>query len=263
VPLIDRWIAPVAVEELGPLPPGLEGADVAVNLHGRGPESHRVLAASRPGRLIGFRHPDVRESAWGPAWDESDHEVVRWCRLLRAAGLPADPAELGLEVPAAEPAVERGATVIHPGAASAARRWPASRWSAVAVVERNAGRAVAVTGSASERPLAAYVAARAGLPAHAVLAGRTDLPTLAATIAVAGRVACGDTAFGTPSVVVFGPTSPARWGPPPGRAHVALWSGRIGDPHGTEPDPGLLDVGVGAVTEALERLPHREAIRDT
>jgi ADP-heptose:LPS heptosyltransferase len=271
VPLIDRSIAPVAVEELGPLPPGLEGADAAVNLHGRGPESHRVLATSRPERLIGFRHPDVHESAGGAAWDEGDHEVIRWCWLLRAAGLPADPADLGLGLPAAEPSVERGATVIHPGAASAARQWPASRWAAVAVAERKAGRAVAVTGSASERPLAANVAARAGLPAHAVLAGRTDLPTLAATIAVAGRVACGDTgvahlatAFDTPSVVVFGPTSPARWGPPPGRAHhVALWSGRIGDPHGTEPDPGLLDVDVGAVTGALEGLPDREAIRDT
>jgi len=271
VPLIDRTIAPVAVEELDPLPPGLEGADVAVNLHGRGPESHRLLAASRPGRLIGFGHPDVQESAGGPAWNEDDHEVVRWCRLLGAAGLPADPADLGLEVPAAEPAVQRGTTVIHPGAASGARRWPARRWAAVAVAERRAGRAVAVTGSASERPLAADVAARAGLPGHAVLAGRTDLPTLAATIAAAGRVACGDTgvahlatAFGTPSVIVFGPTSPARWGPPPGRAHhVALWAGRIGDPHGTEPDPGLLEVGVGAVTGALEGLPDREAIRDT
>jgi ADP-heptose:LPS heptosyltransferase len=119
--------------------------------------------------------------------------------------------------------------------------------------------------------LAAEIAVRAGLPGNAVLAGQTDLPTLAATIAAAGRVACSDTgvahlatAFGTPSVVVFGPTPPARWGPPPGRAHhVALWSGRIGDPHGTEPDPGLLEVGVGDVTAALEGLPDRETIRNS
>jgi ADP-heptose:LPS heptosyltransferase len=269
VPLIDRTIIPLSVEELGPLPPGLEGADLAVNLHGRGPESHRLLAASHPGRLIAFTHQDVEEAAGGPVWDEDDHEVVRWCRLLWAAGFPADPDDLGLEEPAAEPAVDRGGTVIHPGAGSAARRWPARRWAAVAVAERRAGRPVAVTGSASERPLAAEIAARAGLPGDALLAGRTDLPTLAATIAAAGRVACGDTgvahlatAFGTPSVVVFGPTSPARWGPPPGRGHhVALWSGRTGDPHGTEPDAGLLEVGVSDVTAALEALPDRETIR--
>jgi ADP-heptose:LPS heptosyltransferase len=269
VPLIDRSIAPVAVQELGPLPSGLEGADVAVNLHGRGPESHRLLAASRPRRLVAFNHPEVK-AARGPVWDEDDHEVVRWCRLLWAAGLPADPDDLDLEEAAAEPAVERGTTVIHPGAGSGARRWPARRWASVVMAERAAGRPVAITGSAWERPLAAEIAARAGLPGHAVLAGRTDLPTLASTIAAAGRVACGDTgvahlatAFGTPSVVVFGPTSPARWGPPHGRAnHVALWSGRIGDPHATQPDPGLLEVTVADVTAALEALPDREKVRD-
>nr|WP_249355415.1 glycosyltransferase family 9 protein [Nocardia farcinica] len=32
------------------------------------------------------------------------------------------------------------------------------------------------------------------------------------------------TAFGTPSVVLFGPNPPAWWGPPPQRRrHVALW----------------------------------------
>ena len=33
--------------------------DVAVNLHGRGPESHRLLLASEPGELLAFACPDV------------------------------------------------------------------------------------------------------------------------------------------------------------------------------------------------------------
>src|SRR6185312_11039846 len=34
------------------LPPEASGADIAVNLHGRGPQSHRALLAARPARLV-------------------------------------------------------------------------------------------------------------------------------------------------------------------------------------------------------------------
>ena len=80
---------------------------------------------------------------------------------------------------------------------------------------------------------------------------------------------CGDTgvahlatALRTPSVVLFGPTSPALWGPPPDRPwHRALWAGTSGDPHGQRPDPGLLAIGVDQVTEALADLPEAAAPR--
>jgi ADP-heptose:LPS heptosyltransferase len=97
-----------------------------------------------------------------------------------------------------------------------------------------------------------------------VLAGRTDIVELAALIAAAGRVVCGDTgvahlatAVATPSVVLFGPTPPTRWGPPATRHHVALWAGRDGDPQGREPDPGLLALTVGDVIDTLDALPGR------
>lgn len=236
--------------------------DVAVNLHGRGPQSHRVVLALRPARLIAFEHPGVPISAGSPRWRADEHEVHRWCRMLSESGVPADPRDLDLPPPAPlSDALGLQTTVIHPGAASAARRWPAERWAAVARAERDAGRDVVVTGSLRERGTAATVAATAELPPSAVLAGRTDLGALASLIASAGLVVCGDTgvahlatAFGTPSVVLFGPTSPARWGPPADRPrHVALWSGRVGDPHGTAVDPGLLDITVGDVLDAIER----------
>ena len=241
---------------LAPLDPSLDAADVAVNLHGRGPESHRVLLGARPERLIAFAHPQVPQSADGPPWAADEHEVHRWCRLLQASGIPADAADLDLPKPPHEP---HGATVIHPGAASPARRWPVERWAEVARHQVAQGRPVVVTGSAAERDLAAQVAEQAGLPPDAVLAGSTDLLALAATVAGAGLVLCGDTgvahlatALGTPSVVLFGPMAPDLWGPPPDRPqHVALWAGRPGDPHGSEPDADLLRITVDEVLAAL------------
>jgi len=250
--------------------------DLAVNLHGRGPQSHAVLRAVRPRRLIGYTG-----TAWhggtepgpaveGPEWRDDEHEVLRWCRLLGSSGIPADAKRLELD---AKAVLRRlgdrvagvdpwDATVVHPGASSGARRWPAARFAAVARAERRAGRNVLVTGDPAERRLAEEVAIGAGLTEGAVLAGRTDLGALAAIVAAAARVVCGDTgvahlatALGTPSVVLFGPTSPARWGPPPDRAaHMALWAGSVGDPHGREPNEGLLRIEVDTVLAALQGL---------
>ncbi len=245
---------------LAPLPAALHGADVAANLHGRGPESHGVLLAAHPRRMLAFAHPEVPESRGGPKW-RAEHEVARWCRLLEESGIPADPRRLDLPAPVSSLSVG-GVTLVHPGAASAARRWPAERFAAVARAERYAGREVLVTGSAGETELAHQVARAAGLPSGAVFAGRTDLLELAAVVAAAARVVCGDTgvahlatAFGTPSVVLFGPTSPHGWGPPAERPwHQALWTGRTGDPHAAWTDPGLLEISVADVLEALRGL---------
>jgi ADP-heptose:LPS heptosyltransferase len=263
--------ATVPVTPLASLPPLLQAADVAVNLHGKGPQSHQVLLAARPRRLVAFTHPDVPAGRPAPPWNEEEHEVVRWCRLLEAHGIPADPTRLALASPGGSlPAGAAGATVIHPGAASPARRWPADRWGAVARCEAEAGRRVLVTAGPGEEALAEAVVRAAGgdrpaaLPAGAVArAGPTDLLRLAALVAAAGRVACGDTgvahlatALGTPSVVLFGPTSPARWGPPPERpVHRVLWAGSTGPPNGPRPDPGLLAITVDEVVDTLLAMP--------
>ena len=261
---VDRL---AATRALAPLPAALHRADVAVNLHGRGPQSTRLLAAARPRRLISFHLADgpeqPSEQGRRPAWRDDEHEVSRWCRLLAESGIPADPGRLELPVPdCAPPPGCEGATVVHPGAAAPARRWPADRFAAVARREAASGRPVVVTGGAGEVDLARAVAAAAGLPDGSVLAGTTDLTALAAVVSAAGRVVCGDTgvahlatALGTPSVVLFGPTSPDRWGPPPDRPlHRVLWAGGTGDPHGVEPDAGLRRITVDDVLAALERL---------
>jgi ADP-heptose:LPS heptosyltransferase len=244
---------------LGPLPAAVSGADLAVNLHGCGPQSHRRLLDRGPERLLAFAHRDVPESADGPRWRDQEHEVARWCRLLTENGIPADPDDLRLTRPPGlrDPTL----TVIHPGAASGSRRWPADRWARVAAAEWRRGHRVVVTGSAGERRLCTAITRAAGLPPDASVAGRTGPMELLRLVAAAARVVCGDTgvahvatAVATPSVILFGPTPPALWGPPPDPRHVVLWRGMRGDPHATDPDPGLLGIGVDDVLDALAGL---------
>jgi ADP-heptose:LPS heptosyltransferase len=214
-------------DPLGPPPWSGPPPELAVNLHGRGPQSHRVLAALRPGRLVAFAEAQTRTP--GPRWRADEHEVHRWCRLLAESGVPADPTDLRLAVPAQRPP-GRAATVVHPGAADPARRWPADRFAAVAAALAAAGHDVVVTAGPGEADLARAVAAGAGLPGAAALAGTLDLAALAALVAAARLVVCGDTgvahlatAYATPSVVLFAAVSPALWGPPAQVRHRVVW----------------------------------------
>jgi ADP-heptose:LPS heptosyltransferase len=233
--------------------------DVAVDLHGNGPASHRLVESLAARRTMLYASPQAPE-ADGPWWAPGEHEVLRWCRLLEWYGVPADPEDLSLDRPG--PAVPAGVVVLHPGAASAGRRWPAERFAAVARVLAADGHRVVLTGTPAERSLTRSVAAGAGLPPDAVL--DTGLLDLAALVASARLVICNDTgvshlatAYGTPSVTLFGPVSPSLWGPPPGRSrHVSLWhgtGGRPGDPHGAATDPRLLRISVEEVLAAVTR----------
>jgi ADP-heptose:LPS heptosyltransferase len=238
--------------------------EVAIDLHGRGPASHRLVAALRPRRLLVFGGPHGGGFD-GPPWYPDEHEVARWCRLCEASGIPADPGDLLLSVPGrpagAGPAV--APTLIHPGAAAGSRRWPAARFAAVARQLAGRGHNVRFTGSVAERGLAERVARLAGLPGDHVLAGTTSLSGLSALVASARLVICGDTgvahlasAHARPSVTLFGPVPPAEWGPPEHPRHQVLWPARPGyrgDPHGAGPDPVLGAITVGDVLGAAGR----------
>lgn len=254
------WLAPLAeltgaVDEVHPVDglaphPWPFRPRLSVNLHGRGPESHRMLPDSP---LWGFTCLEAGHLD-GPAWHDDEHEVARWCRLLGHYGVRCDPGDLDLADPGG--GVE-GATVIHPGAKSPTRRWPASRFAEVAYALRARGHRVLITGDGEEREL---VAALSGATAV-----RTGLRELAGLVARARLVISGDTgvshlatAYRRPSVTLFGPVPPARWGPPPGRGiHRALWHGTTagrGDLPDGPADPALMKITVaevlGAVSEA-------------
>jgi ADP-heptose:LPS heptosyltransferase len=160
------------------------------------------------------------------------------------------------------PSVRPGAVVVHPGAAFAGRRWPASRFASVCRFLAAAGHDVVVTGSEAERPLAAGIVDASGLPGTATLAGSLTLEQLAALVADASLVVCGDTgvshlasAYRRPSVTLMGPVSPELWGPPIRPQHVVLWHGDgNGNPWGSTLDPALAQITVEEVLAATNRL---------
>jgi ADP-heptose:LPS heptosyltransferase len=237
------------------LDPGV--VDVAVNLHGSGPESQGRIEALQARQTIGHRS-EYRD---GPPWRGELHERERWAKLLEWHGIEADPLDIQLNTPHM-PSPVPGATVLHVGAAYGSRLWPAERFAAVASALDQAGHNVIFTGGSGERDRALDVCRRSGLAEEAVLAGRLGLGEFAATIAAARLVISADTgaahlasAYGAPSVVLFGPAPPEIWGPPPG-PHVVLTRAELrrGDTFAAQPDPALLAVTVQDVLAAVRGL---------
>ncbi|WP_375431507.1 glycosyltransferase family 9 protein [uncultured Friedmanniella sp.] len=262
---MPTWLEPVvalvdAVDVLLPTA-GLDQAlavepgrvEVAVDLHGNGPESRGRCEAVQPARLVGFGAP-----GWnGPPWPEGGLERVRWADLMTWHGMPADPDDLAIDRPA-QPSRAPGCVVVHVGAAYGSRAWPVASFAAVARRLTSQNDAVLVTGGGADRKRAEQTAALAGLPPSAVLAGRLALGDFAALVAEAGLVVTADTgaghlasAYRRPSVVIFGPAPPEQWGPPPG-PHVALTHAELrrGDAFTDEPDPALLAVSPEEVLTA-------------
>ena len=175
----------------------------------------RIAAISEdyPGSLLDLRLPPP----------PLVHEVVRALGVVQALGheLPeSDDCDLRVELGGEpHPDVEPPYVVLHPGAAVAARAWPAARHREVAAELTAAGHRVVVTGSDRERPLTAAVAA--GLPEVVDLGGRTTFAGLARVLEAASVVVVGNTgpahlaaAVGAPIVSIFAATvEPERWRP--------------------------------------------------
>ncbi len=261
----QEWLRPVvaltdAVDDLlathgldDPLPIEHGRIDLAVNLHGNGPESRGRLEEIGATRRVGHRSP-----GWdGPPWRDGILERVRWASLVSWHGVPADPLDCRLRVPdGGSPAP--GAVVVHVGAAYGSRLWPVERFAEVARVLASSGHQVLFTGSGKERPRALAVADAAGLPENAVRAGEFPLDRFAGLVAGASLVISADTgaahlasAYTRPSVVLFGPAPASEWGPPPG-PHTVLTdeSVRLGETFSPSPDPALLAVTVEQVLAA-------------
>ncbi len=176
-----------------------------------------------PGSLLDARLPVAGDAP----------EPVRMLQTVRAAGfeLPAgDDGRLRVrrplpEVDAVPPFANRAPlVVVHPGTSAPARAYPEPLWAAAVDRLVQDGWQVALTGSVAEQPLTRRIVAAvdgAHGPSVLDLAGRLDLPQLAAVLDRAEVTVVANTgpghlsaAVGTPVVSLFAPVVPAlRWAP--------------------------------------------------
>ena len=292
LPAVDRLVAfpgypglpevPVEPGRVDAFLAGLraERYDLAIQMHGSGGVTNGLVAGVKAARTLGYASPGDDRLTDTLAWDEGEHEVRRWLRLVVELG--ADDAETGIDVPtttaeraeadrllagvspAAGPLVG-----LHVGAKDAARRWPAARFAALgdALAEAHDARLV-LTGGPAERGLADEV--RAAMRAEPIdLVGATDLGTLFAVVGRLDLLVTNDTgashvaaATRTPSVVLFGPTLPSRWAPLDRALHPVV-EAPAGVGPGVGRDEALAHLPLAPVLAAAHRMLSRAVVAET
>jgi ADP-heptose:LPS heptosyltransferase len=194
------------------------------------PDRSRLLGVAarlgRPGRYL---------QASGAGKDPFRHEIDVYLDVLEAAGLDIldreprlEPDDRGrheagsiLDWTAGAPfAVLQPGGAVNPGTSMLDKRWPWERYAALAAWLQERGYMVLLSGGADDYPLCQQVTGRASLSLDRIIAGQLSLQGMAALLQSAALYVGNDTgmshvaaAVGVPSVVVFGPTNPRRYGP--------------------------------------------------
>jgi len=237
-----------------------ERFDLAVNMHGRGPASTRLVTcfgARRTASFVGKDGESVHPLDIAVPWDAEEHESRKLLLLAeKVGGISTGPdpdllvrKEDVRRARALLPAgLRRPLALVHPGASVLEKRWPEECFGRVAEALIRRGYEVAVTGSVGEKQLTRRVSRAA--PGSRDLGGATDLSTLMVLVGQASVMISNDTgpahlayASKTPSVTLFGPTTDVgRWGPLNRERHTVL---RV--------DP-ISEVPVGGVLRSVEAL---------
>jgi ADP-heptose:LPS heptosyltransferase len=224
------------------------GYDVAINFEGD-IRSNVLVGLSGARRRVGFGMAGGRAMLTDCVpFDPSVHTRSNALRLVeRAFDLPSGSCEAFRPAPNAvrlalpDEALARAAAllagvadartvvVVHAGGGREIKQWNLDRFAAVAnrlAASRDA--AIVLSGDAGDRALVDAVKADLAPTVRcADLSGRVDLVALAAVLSRANLLVTGDTgpmhlaaALDVPTVAVFGPSDPARWGPFSPRARV-------------------------------------------
>lgn len=207
-----------------------------------------AAAAGIPHR-VGFNVPEcapyLTEAIDAPSGAHvGEHNLAVAARVCELAGveippldpqpsfeiLPAEHEEARAEIRAAALVGDGPLVVLHPGAGTELKLWPPERWARVLdlLQERLAARTLIVS-TAAEANLVQDIRSSAARQ-HAAVETDRGLGYLAALLGQADVVLGSDSgplhlaaAVGTPTVRLYGPTDPARFGPwPPGEPHVGL-----------------------------------------
>nr|WP_277881533.1 glycosyltransferase family 9 protein [Leptolyngbya sp. FACHB-17] len=235
--------------------------DLAIQMHGSGVVTNPLTLELGAGRTIGFFQSSqvCPDPASFLPFVETEHEILRYLRLLDFVGIPASNAQM--EFPIGEnDRQERQALLqlydlqryvcIHAGASVSSRCWSGDRFAAIAEHLAQKGWQVVLTGSDAERELTEAIAQLIKAPTIN-LAGRTSLGTLAAVLENCRLLVCNDTgvshlaaALKVPSVVIFSGSDPQRWSPLDRQRHRSI----------------VPPASVSTVLEQVEALLQQEAL---
>jgi len=226
----------------------LRGAhyDVVLDLQGLIKSALLARSTGAP-RVIGFAARYARESLarmfYTEVYDpgrgglynprETEHVVRMNLGMLQTLGITAVTPEFPIEATpsaaAAQIAQQTGGryVLLNPGAAWPNKRWPPSRFGALAsAMRQRTGLPSVVLWGPGEQPLADAVVADAS--GAAIASPPTTIADIVALARGASLMVSGDTgpihiasAVGTPTVGIYGPTRPSRNGPL-GRADIAV-----------------------------------------
>ena len=250
------------------------GWDVCLDFTGTD-RSALATALSRAGRRVTFawvkkaklRSLAYREFVESPVRER--HTAAHYLDLVRSLGcdlqsanfpslaLPQTTREQSLAL-LREAGVAGGFALIHPGTARDDKYWSAQRWAEViGHLQTERGLTCVLSGGSDPAEQAHIAAIQSATKGGCVsLAGRTDLPGLAALAAQARVVVSCDTgvvhlasAFETPQVVLYGPINPFHWRPQHERAVVL--SAAQPDAPLTEFDPRMKGAPMERISTAL------------
>ncbi|MEY2483287.1 MAG: heptosyltransferase, partial [Verrucomicrobiota bacterium] len=200
----------------------------------RNDRSSFLTFLSHARKRITSDHPNLRTKFRARSYNEFVespvnllHTVDYHLGLLQPLGIHNASRAIRLDLP--ESKVEKAAqllaaahvadefVLLHPGSARAEKFWEVNRWAEVIDHYRERGMTCVLTGGRSPAEQAQISAIKAATKSREVidLSGKTDLLTLAALVREARLLVTVDSApmhfgaaWGTPQVVLFGPTNP-------------------------------------------------------
>jgi ADP-heptose:LPS heptosyltransferase len=213
--------------------------DLAIQMHGSGIVTNPLTLELGATRTIGFFQPG--QSCPDPAsflpFIETEHEILRYLRLLEFVGIPASDAQMEFPIELHDRQAFQALSqlhglqryvCLHAGASVPSRCWSSDRFANIGEHLAQIGYQVVLTGTCAERGLTEAIARLIKAPTIN-LAGRTSLGTLAALLEGCKLLVCNDTgishlaaALKAPSVVIFTGSDPQRWSPLDQQRHRSI-----------------------------------------
>ncbi len=247
--------------------------DLVLQMQGNGIVTNAMCMLFNAQRVAGLRRPNdyAPYPDLFPVSEEDEHELLKFLKLLKAAGIPDKGTDM--ELPILQNELQEFETIrkqlgltdgqylcVHPGARDSRRRWPANHFARLITTFMERGLTVLLIGSKDESDLLRQINTMLPTPVLNLVEriGHVALGPLAALIKNSRGLVSNDTgvahmaaALQVPSVVLFSLySSPRRWAPLNQKLHLSIV---------TEPsaDPGKI------TNLALEHLLKHEPSRRT